>query len=101
MSKTVSDKLRASAVAGHRRHPGEQYGGVQRAAGSRHRAADAGWQGDLEGYRHQRRRLVARFTFLKVSPAMIWDAADRPAPFAGRVLVERTGGTDAAGAGGG
>lgn len=51
---------RPSAVAGHRRHPGEQHGGVQRAAGSRHRATDAGWQGDLEGYRHQRRRLVAR-----------------------------------------
>ena len=51
---------RTSAVAGHRRHPGQQYGGVQRAAGSRHRATDAGWQGDLEGYRHQRRRLVAR-----------------------------------------
>src|SRR3546814_6192701 len=48
---------RPSAVAGHRRHPGEQHGGVQRAAGSRHRATDAGWQGDLEGYRHQRRRL--------------------------------------------
>jgi len=28
------------------------------------------------------------FTFLKLSPAMIWDAADRPAPFAGRVQVE-------------
>ncbi|WP_447847052.1 MobH family relaxase [Pseudomonas aeruginosa] len=28
------------------------------------------------------------FTFLKLSPAMIWDAADRPAPFAGRVQIE-------------
>ncbi|QDX81531.1 relaxase [Denitratisoma sp. DHT3] len=28
------------------------------------------------------------FTFLKLSPAVIWDAADRPAPFAGRVQVE-------------
>jgi integrating conjugative element relaxase (TIGR03760 family) len=29
------------------------------------------------------------FTFLKLSPAMIWDVADRPAPFAGRVQVEQ------------
>ena len=29
------------------------------------------------------------FTFLKLSPAMIWEAADRPAPFAGRVQVEQ------------
>ncbi|PAU65929.1 relaxase [Pseudomonas sp. PIC25] len=28
------------------------------------------------------------FTFLKLSPAMIWETADRPAPFAGRVQVE-------------
>ncbi|MFU7253101.1 MobH family relaxase [Pseudomonas aeruginosa] len=28
------------------------------------------------------------FTFLKLSPAMIWDASDRPAPFVGRVQVE-------------
>ncbi|MGQ0697477.1 MAG: MobH family relaxase [Panacagrimonas sp.] len=28
------------------------------------------------------------FTFLKLSPAMIWEVADRPAPFAGRVQVE-------------
>lgn len=27
------------------------------------------------------------FTFLKLSPALVWEAADRPAPFAGRVLV--------------
>ena len=29
------------------------------------------------------------FTFLKLSLAMIWEAADRPAPFAGRVQVEQ------------
>ena len=28
------------------------------------------------------------FTFLKLSPAMIWEAADRPAAFAGRVQVD-------------
>ncbi|MBP6781688.1 MAG: TraI domain-containing protein, partial [Ottowia sp.] len=28
------------------------------------------------------------FTFLKLSPAMVWDAADRPAPFAGRVQAD-------------
>ena len=31
------------------------------------------------------------FTFLKLSPATIWDAADRPAPFAGSVQVESEG----------
>lgn len=29
------------------------------------------------------------FTFLKLSPALIWEAADRPAPFAGQVQVEQ------------
>ncbi|NMG46731.1 relaxase [Azoarcus communis] len=29
------------------------------------------------------------FTFLKLSPAAIWEPADRPAPFAGRVLVDQ------------
>lgn len=38
-------------------------------------ASDAGWS-------HS-------FTFLKLSPALIWEAADRPAPFAGRVQVEQ------------
>ena len=28
------------------------------------------------------------FTFLKLSPAMVWDAADRPALFAGRVQAD-------------
>lgn len=31
------------------------------------------------------------FTFLKLSPAMIWDASDRPAPFTGRVQIEQEG----------
>ncbi|RUF23437.1 relaxase [Pseudomonas aeruginosa] len=38
-------------------------------------ASDAGWS-------HS-------FTFLKLSPALIWEAADRPAPFAGQVQVEQ------------
>ncbi len=29
------------------------------------------------------------FTFLKLSPAMIWEVADRPTPFAGRVQIEQ------------
>ena len=28
------------------------------------------------------------FTFLKLSPALVWEVADRPAPFAGRVQVD-------------
>lgn len=38
-------------------------------------ASDAGWS-------HS-------FTFLKLSPALIWEAAERPAPFAGQVQIER------------
>ncbi|MBP6780424.1 MAG: TraI domain-containing protein [Pseudoxanthomonas sp.] len=38
-------------------------------------ASDAGWS-------HS-------FTFLKLSPALIWEAAERPAPFAGQVQVEQ------------
>ncbi|MEW9898004.1 MobH family relaxase [Chitinivorax sp. PXF-14] len=38
-------------------------------------ASDAGWS-------HS-------FTFLKLSPALIWEVADRPAPFAGQVRVEQ------------
>jgi integrating conjugative element relaxase (TIGR03760 family) len=40
-------------------------------------ASDAGWS-------HS-------FTFLKLSPAMIWEASDRPAAFAGTVQVEPEG----------
>jgi hypothetical protein len=29
------------------------------------------------------------FTFLKLSPALIWEASERPAPFAGRVRVDQ------------
>ena len=47
----LGQTARPSAAAGHRRHPGQQHGGVQRAAGSRHRLAHAGRQGDLEGHR--------------------------------------------------
>ena len=38
-------------------------------------ASDAGWS-------HS-------FTFLKLSPALIWEAVDRPAPFTGQVRVEQ------------
>ncbi len=38
-------------------------------------ASDAGWS-------HS-------FTFLKLSPALIWEAAERPAPFAGQVRVDQ------------
>jgi integrating conjugative element relaxase (TIGR03760 family) len=37
------------------------------------------------------------FTLLKLAPALIWDAQDRPAPFAGAVQVEEMAMTDAAG----
>jgi integrating conjugative element relaxase (TIGR03760 family) len=30
------------------------------------------------------------FTFLKISPALIWDSADRPAPFTGSVQMENS-----------
>ena len=61
VSKPSRQTARASAVARHRQasRPA-QYGGVQRAAGSRHRANRRRMAGDLEGYCHQRRRLVAR-----------------------------------------
>ncbi|MBS0450106.1 MAG: TraI domain-containing protein [Proteobacteria bacterium] len=39
-------------------------------------ASDAGWS-------HS-------FTFLKLSPALIWEAAERPAPFAGHVQIEQS-----------
>ena len=35
------------------------------------------------------------FTFLKLSPALIWEAAERPAPFAGQVQVEQDQGEPA------
>jgi integrating conjugative element relaxase (TIGR03760 family) len=35
------------------------------------------------------------FTFLKLSPALIWEAAERPAPFAGQVQVEQEQGNAA------
>jgi integrating conjugative element relaxase (TIGR03760 family) len=44
-------------------------------------ASDAGWS-------HS-------FTFLKLSPALIWEAGERPAPFAGQVQVEQEQGETA------
>ena len=84
----LGQAARASAVAGHRRHPGQQHGGVQRAAGSRHRLGHTGRQGDLKATVTSDAGWSHSFTFLKLSPAMVWDAADRPAPFAGRVQAD-------------
>ncbi len=89
VSKTVSDKLRAHLLAqGIDGIPAsntavfnvlQDHGIVQptpdgKAIWKATVTSDAGWS--------------HAFTFLKLSPAMIWDAADRPAPFAGRVQVE-------------
>ena len=89
VSKTVSDKLRAHLLSqGVDGIPAnntavfnvlQDHGIVQptpdgKAIWKAVVTSDAGWS--------------HTFTFLKVSPAVIWDAADRPAPFAGRVLVE-------------
>ena len=90
VSKTVSDKLRASAVCRASTVSRPKHGGVQR-AGITASPGHARRQGDLEGHRHQRYRLVAQLHLLKPSPAMIWDAADRPAPFAGRAGRRGTG----------
>ncbi|MNZ08543.1 putative helicase [compost metagenome] len=89
VSKTVSDKLRAHLLSqGIDGIPAsntavfnvlQDHGIVQptpdgKAIWKATVTSDAGWS-------HS-------FTFLKLSPAMIWDAADRPTPFAGRVQVE-------------
>lgn len=89
VSKTVSDKLRAHLLSqGIDGIPAsntavfnvlQDHGIVQptpdgKAIWKATVTSDAGWS-------HS-------FTFLKLSPAMIWDAADRPSPFAGRVQVE-------------
>lgn len=88
VSKTVSDKLRAHLLSqGIDGIPSnntavfnvlQEHGIVQATPGGKAIweatvTSDAGWSHSL--------------TFLKLSPAMIWEAADRPAPFAGRVLV--------------
>lgn len=89
VSKTVSDKLRAHLLSqGIDGIPAsntavfnvlQDHGIVQPTPDSKAIwkatvTSDAGWS--------------HAFTFLKLSPAMIWDTADRPAPFAGRVKVE-------------
>lgn len=89
VSKTVSDKLRAHLLSqGIDGIPAsntavfnvlQDHGIVQSTPDSKAIwkatvTSDAGWS--------------HAFTFLKLSPAMIWDTADRPAPFAGRVKVE-------------
>ena len=90
VSKTVSDKLRAHLLQqGIDGIPASntavfnvlQYHGIAlptpdgKAIWKATVASDAGWS-------HS-------FTFLKLSPALIWEAAERPAPFAGQVQVEQ------------
>lgn len=89
VSKTVSDKLRAHLLSqGIDGIPAsntavfnvlQDHGIVQptpdgKAIWKATVTSDAGWS--------------HAFTFLKLSPAMIWDAVDRPVPYAGRVQVE-------------
>jgi integrating conjugative element relaxase (TIGR03760 family) len=90
VSKTVSDKLRAHLLSqGIVGIPSnntavfnvlQDHGIVQPTSDGKAiwRAtvtSDAGWS-------HS-------FTFLKLSPALIWDAGERPAPFAGTVHIEQ------------
>ena len=90
VSKTVSDKLRAHLLSqGIDGIPSnntavfnvlQDHGIVQPTSDGKAiwRAtvtSDAGWS-------HS-------FTFLKLSPALIWDAGERPAPFAGTVHIEQ------------
>ena len=85
----LGQAARAFIIAGHRRHSGEQRDALRPVAGhgfllpapdgkaiwKASVAGDAGW--------------CNVFTFLKVSPALIWEAEEeRPAPFAGTVVVE-------------
>ncbi len=89
VSKTVSDKLRAHLLSqGIDGIPSnntavfnvlQDHGIVQttsdgKAIWKATVTGDAGWS-------HS-------FTFLKLSPALIWDASERPAPFAGSVRIE-------------
>jgi hypothetical protein len=90
VSKTVSDKLRAHLLSqGIEGIPSnntavfnvlQDHGIVQptsdgKAIWKATVTSDAGWS-------HS-------FTFLKLSPALIWDAGERPAPFAGTVRIEQ------------
>ena len=90
MSKTVSDKLRAhllqQGIDGIPASNTAVFNVLQdhgialptsdgKAIWKASVTSDAGWS-------HS-------FTFLKLSPALIWEAADRPAPFAGQVQVEQ------------
>jgi hypothetical protein len=90
VSKTVSDKLRAHLLSqGIEGIPSnntavfnvlQDHGIVQptsdgKAIWKATVTSDAGWS-------HS-------FTFLKLSPALIWDAGERPAPFAGTVHIEQ------------
>lgn len=97
VSKTVSDKLRAHLLShGFDGIPAsntavfnvlQEHGILQPTAEGKAIwkaivTSDAGWS-------HS-------FTFLKLSPAMIWEAAERPTPFAGSVQVESEDATDQA-----
>lgn len=96
VSKTVSDKLRAHLLSqGIDGIPAnntavfnvlQEHGMLQptsdgKAIWKATVTSDAGWS-------HS-------FTFLKLAPALIWEAADRPPPFAGRVHMEDGAGEDA------
>jgi hypothetical protein len=89
VSKTVSDKLRAHLLSqGIEGIPASntavfnvlQDHGIVLAAPD----GKAIWKATVTsdaGWSHS-------FTFLKLPPSMIWEAADRPVPFAGRVQIE-------------
>ena len=89
VSKTVSDKLRAHLLSqGIEGIPSsntavfnvlQDHGIALATAGGQ-----AIWKATVTsdtGWSHS-------FTFLKIAPAMIWETAERPAPFAGRIEVE-------------
>lgn len=90
VSKTVSDKLRAHLLAqgidGIPANNTAMFNALQdhgialatpdgKAIWKAAVTSDTGWS-------HS-------FTFLKLSPAMIWEASERPTPFAGRVQIEQ------------
>ena len=90
VSKTISDKLRAHLLSqGIEGIPSsntavfnvlQDHGIVQPTQDGK-----AIWKATVmsdSGWSHS-------FTFLKLSPAMIWEATERPAPFAGHVQVEQ------------
>ena len=90
VSKTVSDKLRAHLLAqGVDGIPANNTSvfNVLQDHGIAQATADgkAIWKATVTsdtGWSHS-------FTFLKLSPALIWESAERPAPYDGTVQVEQ------------